>query len=110
MTPKAISLFTGAGGLDFGFEAAGFEIAVALDMDPVAAQSFKASRPDVPYLVGDVSGVSSDEILRAGGLKEGEASVLIGGPRVNPSPRRATGFGEKAVASRTPGPGPCRST
>ncbi len=84
MVPKAISLFTGAGGLDFGFEAAGFQIAVALDMDPVAAQSFKASKPHVPYLVGDVSDVPSDEILRAGGLKEGEASVLIGGPPCQP--------------------------
>jgi len=51
MAWKVISLFTGAGGLDCGFEAAGFQIAVALDMDPVAARSFKASRPDVPYLV-----------------------------------------------------------
>jgi len=84
MTPKAISLFTGAGGLDFGLEAAGFQIAVALDMDPVAAQSFRENRPDVPYLVGDISDVSSGEILRAGGLKEGEASLLIGGPPCQP--------------------------
>jgi DNA (cytosine-5)-methyltransferase 1 len=84
MAPKAISLFTGAGGLDFGFDAAGFQIAVALDMDPVAAQSFKASRPGVPYLVGDVSDTPSDEILRVAGLKEGEASVLIGGPPCQP--------------------------
>jgi DNA (cytosine-5)-methyltransferase 1 len=82
--PKAISLFTGAGGLDFGFEAAGFEIAVALDMDPVAAQSFKASRPHIPYLVRDISDVTSDEILRAGQLKEGEAAILIGGPPCQP--------------------------
>jgi DNA (cytosine-5)-methyltransferase 1 len=49
MAPKAISLFAGAGGLDFGFEAAGFQIAVALNMDPVTAQRFKASRPGAPY-------------------------------------------------------------
>jgi DNA (cytosine-5)-methyltransferase 1 len=84
MALKAISLFTGAGGLDFGFEAAGFQIAVALDMDPIAARSFKVSRPDVPYLVRDVSDTPSDEILRAGSLKEGEASVLIGGPPCQP--------------------------
>jgi DNA (cytosine-5)-methyltransferase 1 len=53
-------------------------------MDPVATQSFKASRPHVPYLVRDVSDAPSDEILRAGGLKEGKASVLIGGPPCQP--------------------------
>ena len=31
--PAIISLYTGAGGLDYGFEAAGFETAVALEMD-----------------------------------------------------------------------------
>jgi DNA (cytosine-5)-methyltransferase 1 len=35
---KAISLYSGVGGLDFGFEAAGFETAVALDLDSVAAR------------------------------------------------------------------------
>ena len=31
--PQVISLYTGAGGLDYGLEAAGFETSVAVEMD-----------------------------------------------------------------------------
>lgn len=31
---RVISLFSGAGGLDIGFENAGFSIAVAVEIDP----------------------------------------------------------------------------
>jgi DNA (cytosine-5)-methyltransferase 1 len=43
--PNAISLFTGVGGLDFGFEAAGVETLVAVEMDPVACRTIGLNRP-----------------------------------------------------------------
>ena len=43
---KAISLFTGAGGLDYGFEAAGFDTAVAVEMDARCVETLRASRTD----------------------------------------------------------------
>jgi hypothetical protein len=42
---KIISLFSGAGGLDFGFEAAGFETSVALDLDRKQPDSGKGMQP-----------------------------------------------------------------
>lgn len=42
--PKVISLFSGAGGLDYGFEAAGFETAVALEMDRDCCATLRANR------------------------------------------------------------------
>lgn len=81
--PKAISLYTGLGGLDFGFEAAGFRTAVAVEMDATACRTIKLNR-DWPLISADINGVSSDEILAKGGLKRGEADVLIGGPPCQP--------------------------
>lgn len=37
-TRKIISLFSGAGGMDIGFEEAGFNVAVAVEVDPAPAQ------------------------------------------------------------------------
>ena len=80
---KAISLYTGIGGLDFGFEAAGFRTAVAIDIDPAACRMIGLNR-DWPVLQGDIDEISSDTILLTAGLKPGEADVLIGGPPCQP--------------------------
>ena len=81
---RAISLYTGAGGLDFGFEAAGFGTSVAVECDPGACRAIRRNRPQWRLLDGDIHGLSSDEILAAGGLEPGEADVLIGGPPCQP--------------------------
>lgn len=80
---KLISLFTGAGGLDLGFGAAGFETAVAVEMDAMAVSTLKANR-DWPILHGDIHEIPSAAILGAGKLNEGQADVLIGGPPCQP--------------------------
>lgn len=80
---RAISLFTGVGGLDFGFEAAGFETAVALEFDKISCATLRANR-DWPVIEGDIHDTSSQAILRASGLAVGEADVLIGGPPCQP--------------------------
>ena len=50
---KAISLFTGIGGLDFGFEAAGFATRVAVEMDPVCCRTIRLNRR-WPIIEGDI--------------------------------------------------------
>lgn len=82
--PKVISLFSGAGGLDYGFEAAGFETAVALEMDHACCETLRANRPSWTVLESDVFRTSSKDLLRAAGLKPGEADILIGGPPCQP--------------------------
>lgn len=80
---KALSLYTGAGGLDLGFEAAGFETAVAVEIDPEAVATLRANR-SWPVIDRDIHWVTSQEMLTTAGLVEGEADVLIGGPPCQP--------------------------
>jgi DNA (cytosine-5)-methyltransferase 1 len=80
---KLISLYTGAGGLDLGFEAAGFETAVAVEMDPEAVATLRHNRP-WPVLDRDIHAIPSAELLATAGLAAGEADALIGGPPCQP--------------------------
>jgi len=83
---KAISLYTGAGGLDLGFEAAGFETRVAVEIEPDAVSTLRKNRPFWEVIGQDVQSeaASSKAMLRAARLKEGEADILIGGPPCQP--------------------------
>ncbi len=60
---RAISLYTGLGGLDFGFEAAGFHTAAALEMDAAACRTVRRNRPGWGLIEGDIHAVASDRIL-----------------------------------------------
>ncbi|WP_221154817.1 DNA cytosine methyltransferase [Rhizobium lentis] len=83
MSLKVVSLFSGVGGLDYGFEAAGFETRVALDLDPVACATLRLNR-NWPILEGPIAEISSANILGTADLSVGEADVLIGGPPCQP--------------------------
>lgn len=80
---KAISLFSGVGGLDFGFEAAGFETAVALDADNTACETIGLNR-HWPVICSDIAAVTSKTILKTAALKTGEADILFCGPPCQP--------------------------
>ncbi len=80
---KAISLFTGIGGLDFGFEAAGFETAAAVEMDAVCCRTLRLNRR-WPVIERNIHEVASKELLEVAKVNRGEADVLIGGPPCQP--------------------------
>ena len=84
MTLKAISLFTGVGGLDFGFEAAGFQTTAAVEFNSFCCDAIRVNRPDWPLLEGDIHDISSEKILETAQLEPGEADVLFGGPPCQP--------------------------
>ena len=77
---KVISLFSGAGGLDIGFDRAGFKIAVAVELDPSCCDTLRTNMPDLPVINRSIADVPASEILEAGGLRVGEAALVIGGP------------------------------
>ena len=83
-----VSLFTGAGGMDFGFEAAGFETSVAVEMDHDACETLRANRA-FPILERRIETIPSQELLDAAGLRKGEVDLLIGGPPCQPFSKSA---------------------
>jgi DNA (cytosine-5)-methyltransferase 1 len=93
----AISLFTGAGGLDYGFEAAGFRTAVALELDSHCCETLRRNR-NWPLIDRDITDVSTKELLKVAGLEPGQADVLIGGPPCQPFSK--SGFWATGEAKR----------
>lgn len=77
---KIISLFSGAGGLDIGFDRAGFTTAVAVELDPACCDTLRTNMPELPIINKSITEVSGEEILNAAGLEVGEAALVIGGP------------------------------
>lgn len=81
--PKVISLFSGAGGLDYGLEAAGYQIAVANDIDPDSVATLRHNRP-WPAHLGSIFELPSSELLALAGLEAEQADLLVGGPPCQP--------------------------
>ena len=72
------SLFTGAGGLDIGFEVAGFKVIGASDIWEESAETMARNFPKVPFICKDIRQIEPDEILAAtGGVRP---DIFIGGP------------------------------
>lgn len=80
---KTISLFSGIGGLDFGFEAAGFDTRVALEMDRTSCKTIRMNR-NWTVIEDDINNVPSSAVLDSVGLNAGEVDMLIGGPPCQP--------------------------
>jgi DNA (cytosine-5)-methyltransferase 1 len=83
----AISLFSGAGGLDLGVEAAGYRVTAAVERNLDAADTMEKNFDGLesPVIRDDIMAVSTREILRAAGLKGRERpDLLVGGPPCTP--------------------------
>lgn len=79
MPYNAISLFSGAMGLDLGIERAGFDIRVCVEMDKWAAETIRINT-NIPVINSDINNVSTDEILEVANLRREDVTLVVGGP------------------------------
>src|SRR3954447_20509911 len=83
----AISLFSGAGGLDLGAEQAGYRVHAAVEYNNDAADTMEKNFPDLrsPVIRQNILEVPSAQIREAAGLGPKEQpELLIGGPPCTP--------------------------
>lgn len=71
---KAIDIFCGAGGLSLGAERAGLSIALAIEKDSSAAETFKHNHPKATIICKDIGEIDAKEYVNA------PPFIIFGGP------------------------------
>ena len=80
MKPKIVSIFSGVGGIDFGFEKAGFETVFASDIWDRACESLKVNFPNSEIICDTIENIDFKKIKQT----HKEIDGLVGGPPCPP--------------------------
>ncbi len=85
---SVVSLFSGCGGLDFGFEAAGWTISFRNDFDRHSCDTLAMNgRGEIVH--GGIEDISTEQIRSAVGHGKNAVDVVIGGPPCQPFSKSA---------------------
>lgn len=78
----AISLFSGAQGLDVGLGLSGIDVRVGQDVEKTCVETMKLNNH--VGILGDIRTLSPEDILATAGMKRGEPFLVCGGPPCQP--------------------------
>lgn len=76
-----VDLFSGAGGLSYGFEMAGFNVLLGIDNDEKALETFQKNHQNSEILCGDIANISYEEDIKPI-IGEQKIDIIVGGPLV----------------------------
>lgn len=76
---NVIDLFSGAGGLSYGFESAGFDVLLGIDNDAKALETFELNHNGAKSICGDVTQITYEGDIKPL-IGDKEIDVIIGGP------------------------------
>lgn len=82
----ALSLFSGGGGLDLGFSAAGFKVGCSNDIDLFSCNTLLLNNKKKSFyrhahsIPADLSKVSASSLLKIAQLENNEIDLILGGP------------------------------
>lgn len=75
---NVIDLFSGCGGLSYGFEQAGFNILLGIDNDATALKAFEKNHNNAKSICGDITKISYNDIKQI--IGNSKIDIIIGGP------------------------------
>ncbi len=78
--PTAIDLFAGCGGLSLGLKQARFTVVGAVEVDPLAAKTYRRNHRRTVLWERDIRRLAARTVLERLGLKKGQLDLLAGCP------------------------------
>lgn len=76
----SIDLFSGCGGLSLGLKKAGFNTLAAIEIDSLAAETYRQNHPDTLLINNDIRKVNLKKLRGQLELKKGDLDLLAGCP------------------------------